>query len=104
MNKGTGWSTNAEFDQTTCEAWDMDGEDEDYVTVATASVCGTCGTEVGAATLERLGGPGSKTSVIKFNRYSSAHRDLVRSVVMGNDWVISGSYDCSVKVCPEFNS
>lgn len=30
------------------------------------------------------------------------HRDLVRAVVMGEDTVVSGSYDALIKVCPPF--
>lgn len=103
LSTGNGWSTNADFDMPLANdpysAILEADEDEDFVTSAAAGVCDSCGTEVSSsASLDRLGGAGSRARVTSLKRYSSAHSDLVRSVVMGNKWVASGSYDSSVKI------
>jgi len=103
LNTGTGWSTNADFD---APAPDDPEEvraevdiDEDYVTSATAGFCSSCGVEVGSADLLNQSNRAcSRTKITRLKRYSSAHSDLVRSVVLGEDWVASGSYDSSVKI------
>ena len=94
LNTGKGWSTNKDFDSPP-EA-EADGG-EDFVTSATASTCGSCGTAVTVpGSSDRVGETASKFR--RVTRYASAHGNLVRSVVMGQHWVASGSYDSTVKV------
>lgn len=57
-------------------------------------VCHACGASgvVGAAGEETIAGGGE----------GCAHTDLVRSVALGEEFVVSGSYDLSIKVCLSF--
>jgi F-box and WD-40 domain protein 1/11 len=73
-----GWSTSPEYDANQSASQSF------------PSVCQTCGAGVAANT-----GPPHPRCV---------HRDLVRSVALGEEFVLSGSYDLSIKVrrlpCP----
>ena len=59
--------------------------------VAPGLVCQTCGSDrIDLASTSPLG--------VAMNRVRSGHRDLVRTVVLGQEFVLSGSYDASIKV------
>jgi F-box and WD-40 domain protein 1/11 len=55
-------------------------------------VCSACGSTGGA--LGRGGPHGQRTTA----RRCAVHSDLVRSVALGPDFVLSGSYDLTIKV------
>jgi hypothetical protein len=106
LNTGTGWSTSPDFDVPALDdpsspevlKAEID-RDEDYSTSLSTGFCNSCGTEVSnVSLLDQYGAVDSKARILKLKRYSSAHNDLVRSVVLGDNWVASGSYDSSVKV------
>lgn len=98
LNTGEGWSTSHEFDSPEAlGSTEEVGGDEDFVTPATAPTCGSCGTAVTLANSREMLGEATSRARSAV-RYANAHGDLVRSVVMGDHWVASGSYDSTVKV------
>jgi WD40 repeat protein len=93
-----GWSTSSEFDaQAAVPLPTTLIPDEDFNEGnATLAVCQNCGVNVNIVDPT----PNSTTSgerVLK-SRQQCAHGDLVRNVTLGADFVVSGSYDYSVKV------
>lgn len=94
LNTGKGWSTSKDFDSPTEAGADCV---EDFASAVAASACGSCGTAVTIhGSSDRVGETASRFR--RVTRYASAHGNLVRSVVMGQHWVASGSYDSTVKV------
>ena len=61
-------------------------------------VCKTCGGVLGGESGDQGGGGGGSQSRRASVAASDAHTDLVRSVAIGSDFVLSGSYDQSIKV------
>lgn len=81
MSKGRGWSTGADYDQP-----------ED---ASAQSHCEACGRE----TDEVYEAPLENHRRVKSRRLRPcAHTQLVRSVALGEDLVVSGSYDLTIKV------
>lgn len=78
------------FDITTFQGWstspEYDGTPSPAPLSAGTVVCAACGSTAGAAHPPR---PPAQRCV---------HADLVRSVALGADFVLSGSYDLSIKV------
>ncbi|KAJ7481063.1 WD40 repeat-like protein [Mycena galericulata] len=78
------------FDITTFQGWstspEYDGTPSPAPLAAGAAVCAACGSTAGAAHPPRT--PAQRC----------VHADLVRSVALGKDFVLSGSYDLSIKV------
>ena len=67
------------------------GMDDDESTIATF-ICQACGSsQFDSASMSMLPSFGVK-------RVRCMHRDLVRTVALGQDFVLSGSYDFSIKV------
>lgn len=58
-------------------------------------VCQACGHGTGSST--SIGGRGEAGAVAAESR--CMHADLVRSVVLGENFALSGSYDMTIKVC-----
>lgn len=105
ITTGKGWSTSKELDamsspdgSTTPEA---DPElvtcvDEEYVSPSISGMCKTCGRGVLSVGARRTI-PG-QAGMLRLKRHTNAHTGLVRSVCMNEEWVVSGSYDSTVKV------
>ncbi|OCH92092.1 WD40 repeat-like protein [Obba rivulosa] len=77
------------LDISTSQGWSTSPELDTRATVpslAPAGICESCGTGTGIA--DRLGTLGRQR----------AHEDLVRSVALNTDFVVSGSYDFTVKL------
>ncbi len=69
----------------------MHNMDDDESTI-TGFICQACGSsQFDSASVSRLSPFGAK-------RVRCMHSDLVRTVALGQDFVLSGSYDLSIKV------
>ncbi|KAJ6526267.1 WD40 repeat-like protein [Mycena vulgaris] len=83
------------FDITTFQGWstspEYDGSPPAAPLAAGATVCTACGSSAGA-------GAGATAHAPRGTAHRSVHADLVRSVALGPDFVLSGSYDLSIKV------
>ena len=106
INTGKGWSTSEELDTISSPSGlstpEADLElvtcvDEEYKSPAISGVCSTCGHGVVLGASARGTIPG-QAGMLRLKRYSNAHAGLVRSVCMNEEWVVSGSYDSTVKV------
>lgn len=71
--------------------------DEEYVSPSASTMCKSCGHRVvlGSSVQGVISG---QFGILRLKRYSNAHTDLVRSVRMNEEWVVSGSYDSAVKI------
>jgi WD40 repeat protein len=106
INTGKGWSTSEEFDTVTSPDGSPTPEadlelvtcvDEEYMSPSISGVCKTCGHGV----VLGANAPGiipGQAGMLRLKRCLNAHTDLVRSVCMNEEWVVSGSYDSIVKI------
>jgi F-box and WD-40 domain protein 1/11 len=99
-----GWSTSPDFDNapsTFLNSLSISNGAGVNAGVSPTSVCQACGHMMASATGQGDGGNvigcGSGASV-GVDRTRCVHGDLVRSVALGEEFVLSGSYDLSIKV------
>ncbi|KAI0062227.1 WD40 repeat-like protein [Artomyces pyxidatus] len=100
METQQGWSTSPEFDTqasiplpaVATPIFDEDDGDGD----APLAVCNNCGGAMAVADTSTA--RPQSTECARKSRHQCAHGDLVRNVALGPDFVVSGSYDLTVKV------
>lgn len=80
ISTSQGWSTSREIDKSSGTS-----------AVTTSGICQACGSNASVLTTGENA---------RFGGRQRAHEDLVRSVALNSDFVISGSYDYTVKVSP----
>jgi len=88
MRSGLGWSTSHLFDSQAMTPIPVPPLDKDECQLAKDPVCQKCGTKPRENT--------RKPSLLA--RTQCLHADLVRSVAMNAEYVVSGGYDCHIKV------
>jgi WD40 repeat protein len=81
------------FDVATNGGW---GTADNHDTAAAAALAGTGATCTSCGQSRTESGSASVRTVAERER--AVHGDLVRSVALGEDWVVSGSYDKTIKV------
>ena len=95
------------FDITTLHGWSTSPESEMSRTAAAypfyddgpPATCRTCGFSTGGSGVHRIGGGSGRVSEEGGDGTAgTVHGDLVRSVALGEDFALSGSYDLSIKV------
>lgn len=69
------------------------------VSVNMTTLCQACGSTISGTGHGDMGSGASGTTFpASSDRIRCAHADLVRSVALGEEFVLSGSYDLSIKV------
>ncbi|KAI0314658.1 quinon protein alcohol dehydrogenase-like superfamily [Amylostereum chailletii] len=95
-----GWSTSSEFDtRATVPLSSLAipiSDDDASADGMPLTMCQNCGGAV--AVKDTTGGSPHAVETGRMSRQQCGHADLVRSVAMGTDFVVSGSYDLGVKV------
>jgi hypothetical protein len=61
-------------------------------------ICHVCGSMAAGPGQGHSGGETSRSGLMGMDRIRCVHADLVRSVALGEEFVLSGSYDLSIKV------
>ncbi|KAH8117113.1 WD40 repeat-like protein [Phellopilus nigrolimitatus] len=89
IEKRRGWSTAPEFHDP------LPGRGMGREAGGDCAICEACGSVFGQGGERRYVGPLSRRASVTV---SETHHDLVRSVALGPDFVLSGSYDQSIKV------
>ena len=88
-----GWSTSPEYDGVVpANNTHLTFPHLSAGTTASALVCKSCGSD-SIESVPMASGSGRAPGV------RCVHSDLVRTVALGEDFVLSGSYDLSIKVC-----
>ncbi|KAJ7080416.1 WD40 repeat-like protein [Mycena belliarum] len=81
------------FDMTTFQGWSTSPEYDGSPPAATLPACAACGSSSAGGSAGA-----SSTGVRPPRAQRCVHADLVRSVALGEDFVLSGSYDLTIKV------
>lgn len=66
--------------------------------VNSTMICHVCGSMAAGPGQGHSGGEASRSGLMGMDRIRCVHADLVRSVALGEEFVLSGSYDLSIKV------
>ena len=101
-----GWSTSPDFDNPPPSFLDsmsitsVGGSSAGVV--SSTMICHVCGSMTAGPGQSNAAGSGS--GLVGTDRIRCVHADLVRSVALGEEFVLSGSYDLSIKVRNSFIS
>jgi F-box and WD-40 domain protein 1/11 len=100
-----GWSTSPDFDNppsSFLDSMSISSVGGSSVGVSSTMICHVCGSM--AAGPGQGNAAGGEASGSAMDRIRCVHADLVRSVALGDEFVLSGSYDLSIKVRISFIS
>jgi len=97
VTSSQGWSTSPDFVNSPSSVM-MAPFLNSNGTVGPTTVCQACGNIITGAGQQQAGGSGIGNRAV-IDRTRCVHADLVRSVALGEEFVLSGSYDLSIKVC-----
>ncbi|KIM86370.1 hypothetical protein PILCRDRAFT_96171 [Piloderma croceum F 1598] len=96
-----GWSTSPDFDNppsSFLDSMSISGVGGSSVGVNSTMICHVCGSMAAGPGQGNTGGEASGSGLMGMDRIRCVHADLVRSVALGEEFVLSGSYDLSIKV------